>query len=205
MTLAVSGSKLFAGTNSGVFLSTNNGADWLQINNGLTETYIGSLIASGTDLFAGTSGGVFVSTNNGTNWTQVNDGLENSSVHSLAVSNTDLFAGISGGVWKIPLSKTITSVKNNYNDLPTEFTISQNYPNPFNPSTRIDYNLPTDEKVVIKVYNILGKEIAELVNEQQAAGRYSVQFDGSSLSSGVYFYSISAGKYHQTRKIILLK
>ncbi len=82
---------------------------------------------------------------------------------------------------------------------------TESYPNPFNPTTMINYTLPTDEKVVIKVYDILGKEVAELVNEQKAAGTYRVQFDGSNLSSGIYLYSITAGKYHQTKKIMLVK
>ena len=82
---------------------------------------------------------------------------------------------------------------------------TESYPNPFNPTTMISYSLPPDEKVVIKVYDILGKEVAELVNEQKAAGKYSVQFDGSNLTSGIYLYSITAGKYHQTKKIMLVK
>jgi len=65
--------------------------------------------------------------------------------------------------------------------------------------------LPVDEKVLIKVYDVLGKEVAELVNEFKAAGKHSIQFDGSNLSSGVYFYSITAGSYHQTKKLILAK
>ena len=85
------------------------------------------------------------------------------------------------------------------------FKLFQNYPNPFNPVTTISYSLPVDEKVVIRVYDILGREVAELINEFKAAGKYSIQFDGSNLSSGVYLYSITAGNYHQTKKIILAK
>ncbi|HVO75508.1 MAG TPA: T9SS type A sorting domain-containing protein, partial [Ignavibacteriaceae bacterium] len=87
---------------------------------------------------------------------------------------------------------------------PLKFTMS-NYPNPFNPVTTINYSLPNNEKVVIKVYDILGREIAELVNEVKTAGRYSVKFDGAELSSGIYFYSITAGDYRQVKKIVLTK
>ena len=83
--------------------------------------------------------------------------------------------------------------------------IFENYPNPFNPATIINYSLPVDEKVIIKVYDILGREVAELVNEFKTAGNYSVNFEASSLSSGVYFYSISAGNFHQTKKMVLTK
>ncbi len=101
LSLAVSGTNLFAGTyGGGVFLSTNNGTSWTAINSGLTNTTVLSLAVSGTNLFAGTYGGVFLSTNNGTNWTAVNSGLTNATVLSLAVSDINLFAGINlGGVF----------------------------------------------------------------------------------------------------------
>jgi hypothetical protein len=92
-----------------------------------------------------------------------------------------------------------TAVVDNLN-----FSIN-NYPNPFNPVTTINYSIPVDEKVVLKVYDVLGREVAELVNEVKQAGRYSVEFNASSLSSGMYFYSITAGDYHQKKKMILMK
>jgi len=95
-------------------------------------------------------------------------------------------------------------VKENLTAENFEFTTSS-YPNPFNPTTMIKYSLPTDEKVVIKVYDILGREIAVLVNELKTEGTYSVQFDGSNLSSGIYFYRIEAGKFSQTKKLVLTK
>lgn len=82
---------------------------------------------------------------------------------------------------------------------------SEAYPNPFNPTTIISYTLPTDEKVVIKVYDIIGREVTELVNEFKAAGKYTIQFNGNNLSSGVYFYSITAGNYKLVKKIMLTK
>lgn len=80
-----------------------------------------------------------------------------------------------------------------------------NYPNPFNPVTIINYTVPVDVKVLIKVYDVLGREIAELVNEEKPAGTYSISFDASKLSSGIYFYSISAGKFNQVKKMILIR
>jgi len=90
--------------------------------------------------------------------------------------------------------------------LPVEFSLSQNYPNPFNPSTVIRYALPLKANVTIKVYDVLGSEVATLVNNQvQNIGRYEVNFDASSIASGIYFYSINAGNFIQTKKMILLK
>ncbi len=89
--------------------------------------------------------------------------------------------------------------------VPDEFALEQNYPNPFNPSTTISYILPRQSNVSLKIYNILGKEIAELINENQTAGKYSVNFDASSLSSGIYFYTLKTGAKSFTRKMMLLK
>jgi len=96
---AVNGSNLFAGTDGGVFRSTNNGTSWTAVNTGLTDTYVLSLAVSGSNLFAGTDGGVFRSTNNGTSWTAVNTGLTNTDVSSLAVNGSNLFAGTGDGVF----------------------------------------------------------------------------------------------------------
>jgi thiol-disulfide isomerase/thioredoxin len=85
------------------------------------------------------------------------------------------------------------------------FNLEQNYPNPFNPSTTITYSLANEEHVSLKVFDIMGREVAELVNEDQTAGTYSLDFDASSLASGMYFYKISAGNFVSTKKMVLLK
>ena len=89
--------------------------------------------------------------------------------------------------------------------IPKVFSLSQNYPNPFNPTTTIKYSLPTDTKVVIKIYDILGKEVKTLVNDFKKAGFYQETFDGTNLASGVYFYHIEAGKFIQSKKMVLVK
>jgi hypothetical protein len=97
------------------------------------------------------------------------------------------------------------SPKTDENIIPTEFSLEQNYPNPFNPTTQIRYSVSNDGIVTLKVYDILGKEIKILVNEEKLAGTYTVQFNADNLSSGVYFYTISAGSFNQTKKMILLR
>ena len=89
--------------------------------------------------------------------------------------------------------------------IPDEFGLSQNYPNPFNPTTQINYSIPSAQKVNLKVYDELGKEVATLVNNEQAAGNYTVDFDASRFASGVYFYRIQAGSFNQIKKMILMK
>lgn len=88
---------------------------------------------------------------------------------------------------------------------PSAFALSQNYPNPFNPSTTINFDLPTDGKVSLKLYDMSGKEVATLVNEVRSAGYYSVNFNASQLTSGVYFYTISADNFTATKKMLLVK
>jgi hypothetical protein len=90
-------------------------------------------------------------------------------------------------------------------DVPAEFVLSQNFPNPFNPSTRINYFVPKESFVNIKVYDFLGREVADLVNETKSTGSYELMFDASSLPSGTYFYSMIAGDYSATKKMMLLK
>jgi len=98
-----------------------------------------------------------------------------------------------------------TGVNDAVINIPQIFSLSQNYPNPFNPVTIISYQMPVRGKTELKVFDILGKEVAELVNEEKAAGTYQVKFDGSKLSSGVYFYQLHSGSFIQTKKLILMK
>ena len=99
----------------------------------------------------------------------------------------------------------VTGIEAFKSDLPEEFFLEQNYPNPFNPSTTISFSIPNEELVSLKVFNSLGEQVAELINETKPAGNYSVSFDASKLTSGVYYYKISAGNFFQTRKMILVK
>lgn len=97
----------------------------------------------------------------------------------------------------------VTIVANN--DVPKSFELYQNYPNPFNPSTKISFAVPNTGVVKLSVYNILGTEVATLINESLSPGIYSFNFDASSLNSGIYFYKLSMGNTTLTRKMTLLK
>jgi len=111
--------------------------------------------------------------------------------------------------WVISNGGVITGVNNNTytNGLntPVDFSLSQNYPNPFNPSTKINFTIPKSGVVTLKVYNILGKEVAQLVNEFKNAGNYEINFNASNLSSGTYFYRIETNGFTSTKKMSLLK
>jgi hypothetical protein len=89
--------------------------------------------------------------------------------------------------------------------LPARYSLEQNYPNPFNPATNVEFNLPATSQVQLRVYNMLGQEVATLVNGTVAAGRHTVSFDGSHLASGIYLYRLAAGSYVSTLKMVILK
>ena len=106
----------------------------------------------------------------------------------------------------VVLEKSSLNVRNFKGEsIPVEYTLEQNYPNPFNPSTTIRYQIPKDGMVTLKVYDILGAEVATLVNEEKVAGRHEVNFNASSLASGVYIYRLNANDYVSVKKMVLLK
>lgn len=114
------------------------------------------------------------------------------------------FNAEAGTVYTFAINSSLTSLGDDVN-LPKEFSLGQNFPNPFNPSTTIEYNVKDAAQVTLKVYDMIGNEVATLVNEVKPAGSYTVSFDASKLSSGVYLYKMTAGSFVQTRKLVLMK
>lgn len=108
-------------------------------------------------------------------------------------------------LWNLLRKKVVVDVNNGKDITPEGFSLSQNYPNPFNPSTVINYEIPQSGRVTLNVYDMLGKEVALLINEEKSAGRYSIRFEGSGIPSGVYFYRLQSGGYTAVRKLILVK
>lgn len=204
------GGYLFAGTSQGsvggVYISSDNGNNWTL---SLNDPWISSFLNVGSNIFAGSVGnGIWRSTNYGNSWSQINDGLGSGAynVLSLGKDNQYIFAGtIASSIWRRPLSQVVTGIEEETNLQPIEFSLEQNYPNPFNPSTIISFQLPISSQVTIKVYDVIGNEVAALVNEEKPVGSYEVKFDAAGLSSGIYFYTINAGGFVETKKMLLLK
>ena len=105
----------------------------------------------------------------------------------------------------ILLLSSFVFAQNNDTSIPNYFSLKQNYPNPFNPTTVISWQLFADSKINIKVFNVLGSEIATIVDEELPAGNYDVQFDASNLTSGIYFYKLSANQFSETKKMTLVR
>ena len=114
---------------------------------------------------------------------------------------------LTGAVINDTLNGNVTpvAVKNERKYLPSSIKLNQNYPNPFNPETTILYSIPKESLVTIKVYDVLGKEIAALVNERKSRGNYSIDLNSSKLPSGIYFYRLISGTYSSTKKMVILK
>ncbi len=136
----------------------------------------------------------------GTNWTQI-DNLPHGPA-SFANDGSGWSGGLNDIIYKwIP---PITGIEDDFYAV-SDFKLFQNYPNPFNPSTTIRYSIPASEFVTLKVYDVLGNEVATLVNEEKPAGSYETEFNAVGLSSGIYFYQLQAGNFTQTKKLILMK
>ena len=200
--------SVYAGVEgAGIYITTNDGLSWSARNNGLaTLTSVRCITKYNNYLFIGTdSGGVYISSNNGLNWVQKNSGLITKNIRSLYVKSGYLYSGTYRmGLWRCFLSEII-GINNISSKIPKSSFLFQNYPNPFNPITSIKFQVENNRLVTIKIYDIIGKEVTTLVNENQSPGIYEVMFDGSTLPSGVYFYKLVSEGYSETRKMLLIK
>ncbi len=204
-----SGSFLI-GVYGGVYLSTDRGASWnYRSVNTTAYTYVLALGANQT-VYAGTYQGVFASTDGGTGWAAAGDsGMTSSVVLSLDVApDGSLLAGsYRGGVYKSKqsvLSPAIDNVSPN-GEIPLSIALAQNYPNPFNPTTRFEFQIADREPVKLSAFDLLGREVATIVNENLPPGKYSVTWNAGGVASGIYLYKLQTRTSTIVRKMILMK
>ena len=218
--------KIYISTfNNGIFKSTNGGNSWTNITATL-GTFKSRVVEinpnNDDDLFIGTNHGIWESKNGGASWDSLNfNGLKSFTINDIAISNNgDIFIAETGGSIQY-IHGLITAIEDKKNFIPNYFILNQNYPNPFNPSTTISYSILSGGKsrslsLQLKVFDMLGREIAALVNEEEPAGTYMVKFNADNLpagkqglKSGVYFYRLSvtdgSESFFQTKKMVLLK
>lgn len=206
--LIINGINIFAGTQTGgIYLSTNNGSSWSQTS--LNNQYVRSVTAIGNNVFAGIqNGGVYISNNAGLNWVQRNEGLGNSSVDALMILNNFILAGTEDGTlngfYIRPLIELI-GIKQITEQVPERFTLFQNFPNPFNPITKIRFEIPKNLFVKLIVFDLFGREVDRLVNEQLNAGTYEVDWSADKYSSGIYYYKLISDDFSETKKMVLIK
>jgi trimeric autotransporter adhesin len=228
--LAVSGNDLYVAgsfslsTPNGVAhnIAKWNGSSWSVVGTpqtpGLNDEVLCIAVVDGTvyagGFFTATHGGNTTANRiakwDGTSWQAIGAGF-NAPVRSICIAGSYLYSGgdfiTSGSTsilhiakWSVPIG-----IHKINNEIPVKHSLLQNYPNPFNPSTKIVFDIPTASNVKIEVFDITGKRIEELVNENVKAGSYEVEWSASKLSSGTYFYRMQAGSYAETKKMILIK
>ncbi len=138
-----------------------------------------------------------------------NSGLPFNWVYKIAIDQYDnKWIGTSGGVAVYREGGVViipVKVEEKSKEIPTKFELYQNYPNPFNPTTTIEFDLPERSYVRLVVYDVLGREIERVVDEELDAGKYKVKFDASNLLSGVYFYVLDAGRFRDVKKMVLVR
>lgn len=185
--------------------TTNNGNNWSTLPNPGTD-YVNGIVGNGTNFWMTCYGyHIWKTINNGNNWTMDYISPVNHNYTYIARARTG------GRMWAVTdagdISKNdgLVGVIPVSNEIPATFNLGQNYPNPFNPSTSINFSIPSVSSVSMKIYDILGNEVLTVVNENLQAGAYSVRVDLSDLSSGIYFYTIKAGGFIDTKKMILVK
>jgi photosystem II stability/assembly factor-like uncharacterized protein len=193
-----------------LLISSDEGNSWITRN-------IPNSDCLGADhsgrIFRAYGSNIWYSNDKGISWIVLdNSGLQGNITDIVINSNNRIYLATEEGIFIGEADSIVVSVEEN--KPPKTFYLSQNYPNPFNPSTKIKFEIPDQVRndnrlVTLKVYDVLGNEIATLVNEEKPAGEYEVEFNTSSIkhlpSSGIYFYQLKAGNYVETKKMVLLK
>ena len=200
-------------TGSNVMKTTNGGYNWTTYTNfPVTTTKYGIEVVNNSTIFVTGEGAVYKSTNDGINWGSID--IPTNYIMRFTKffdSNNGIACGEFGVILRTTNGGGVVGVKSIESKVPASYSLSQNYPNPFNPITKLRFDIPPDsrfrgnDKVVLKVYDVMGREVQTLVNEKLSAGTYEVKFDGSMLTSGVYFYKLITNGFAETRKMLLIK
>jgi photosystem II stability/assembly factor-like uncharacterized protein len=198
--------KIYVGSETGIHFSSDNGSTWYECNTGLQNTYTTSIAINNDNVVYASfiNEGVYYYDSINNRWNSVDDNPYYKFVSVLLFDDEGyLYAGTQSHS-VIKSRETTVTIDEDLN-LQLDYLLSQNYPNPFNPTTTIKFEIAERGFVTIRVYDVLGSEVATLVNEEKPSGKYEVEFVGTGLTSGIYFYQIKAGNFVQTKKMILLK
>ncbi len=201
-------------TVEGILRSTDRGESWHTVNNGITarngkslkiskDGIIFTSLASINSFFTPPEK-LYVSSDYGESWENFTSNLNQLTIYDILFDNrNNVYLATDESIWKSNPDST-TLVSDNVSQV-FRYSLEQNYPNPFNPTTKINYSIGEQEFVQLSLYNILGEEVAKLVEEIKSAGSYSVSFDASAFPGGVYVYRLQAGGYSSAKKMILLR
>ncbi len=199
-----------ASSNSSLFYTTTSGSTWSPVTNVPGTGVISGITGKNTRWWcirSSSGSSIYTSGDNGATWTS--QSCPSGSYAHITLGR--LSTGGTANVWavgdagKIIYLSGVVGVEPVNSQVPSKFKLEQNYPNPFNPQTNINFSLPKNSNVKLRIYNTTGKMITELINENKMAGNYSVTFDGTDLSSGVYFYSLETDNFRETKSMMLVK
>jgi photosystem II stability/assembly factor-like uncharacterized protein len=189
-----------------IYKTTNGGNNWTQtVYDDFTMFFDIFFVNNSTGWVCGDYGALYKTTNEGNNWVRINTGL-NTPLKSIKFinENTGFITGDGGLILKTTNGGSVF-ISQTQTEVPSSFRLGQNYPNPFNPMTNVKFSIVNTGDVKIVVYDIQGREVQTLVNERLVAGTYEVKFDGSMLTSGVYFYKMVTDRFTETKKMLLIK
>ena len=206
MSIAPNGYLFAANVLEGILRSTDNGATWTIVKPDISNLFFFPINVNkkGEVYTVGGNDKVFRSLDNGNTWNDITDNLAMTTVQDIIFDKNDnMYLATDESVWRSNPDSSV-SVKNKSPEI-YQYAISQNYPNPFNPNTIINYSVKDAGFVNLEVYDILGRRVETLVNEERLPGQYEVIFIGKNLASGVYIYRITAGTFTQVKKMQLLK
>ncbi len=196
---------IIVGQNGRIYKTNNSGVNWISQNLNVSNTFLGVHLKTSVGYIVGTNGIIFKTTDSGNTWNQQfsNTGNTLYSVYFLD-NNIGFTIGSNGTILKTTNGGAL-GIEPINSEIPEDFSLSQNYPNPFNPMTKLKFQMSNESFANLIIYDVLGREVATLVNEQLKPGTYEVEFDGSNYPSGIYFYKLSVGEFTETRKAVLVK
>jgi hypothetical protein len=189
--------------------TTNGGTSWTNAGPVGGAGNMTSVCGGGSNFWLTRGTNIYASTDAGATWT-----APGGYTGSLQLWATNITTGTNACLvgWSAGATGTIVkltgvpiAVNNNHNGVPNVYMLEQNYPNPFNPATTISFAIPKAGNVELRVYDLLGREVAVLVNEYKPVGNYSIDFDATELASGVYLYKLISGSFVETKKMMLIK
>ena len=180
----------------------NGGTNWTSTTIGGTGNVTGSA-GYGTNFLMSQGTNIYRSTNNGASFTV--DFTGSTQILDMGISRTGTRLWAVGSTGAIYTNDGVVSINNITTTTPDKYSLSQNFPNPFNPTTKINFDITKNDFVTLKVYNTVGQEVSNLVSKNLTARSYEVNFDVANLTSGIYFYTITAGDFVQTKKMMLVK